>query len=42
MPDDPKETPPLTDSDTEDIPEEVHEAAAELARRLLQQPPQDG
>ena len=26
----------------QEIPEEVHEAAAELARRLLSQPPQDG
>ncbi len=26
----------------EEIPAEVHEAAAELARRLLKQPPEDG
>ena len=36
MPDEPK---PPTE---EEIPEAVHEAAQELARRLLKQPPQDG
>ena len=42
MPDDPTENQPLTDADIQEIPEAVHEAAAELARRLLKQPPQDG